>query len=250
MTEACPTSEGFINIVKNLEVQPFQMFITYKDLAQQTEAKKKISIAYLNSNITELLFDFKDMPTKVIKIDRKKYNTFEKFLVSSLGILANIHPTQINIDGVTTLCESHSDMLAAVQQRQFANVRSANRSSVDALAITANTSSLDYTIDTFGKKFLLDITNTSQHITYDKDRNAYYAKYHFSPSAMDPNVKFTTGDNTILSVKAYYNRGAGKIYFAVERLDTTNPVRDFKAEVFSANLHSHVYVKELFEYNS
>ena len=152
MTEAiCPTSEGFINIVKNLEVQPFQMFITYKDLAQQTEAKKKISKAYLNSNITELLFDLKNMPTKVIKIDRKKYNTFEKFLVSSLGILANIYPTQINIDGVTTLCESHSDMLAAVQQRQFANVRSANISSVCALAITANTSSLDYTIDTFGK---------------------------------------------------------------------------------------------------
>jgi hypothetical protein len=241
---------GYINIVKNLQVQPFQMFITNKDLAQHTEANRKIREAYLNLNITELLFDMRNMPTKVIKIDRKKYNTFEKFLVSSLGILANIHPTQINIDGVTTLCESHSDMLAAVEQRQFAHVRSANRSSVDALAITAKTSPIHFTHPVMGKKFLLDITNTSQHITYDKDRNAYYAKYHLSPHAMNPKVKFTTGDNTILSVKAHYNKGSGKIYFDVDRLDTTKPVRDFKVEVFSTNLLTHVYVKESFEYNS
>ena len=243
-------TEGFINIVKNLQVQPFQMFITNNDLAQHTEANRKIKEAYLNSNITELLFDIRNMPTKVIKIDRKKYNTFEKFLVSSLGILANIQPTQINIGGVTTLCESHSDMLSSIEQKQFAHVQSANRSSVDALARNAKKSSTTYTHPVMGKKFLLDITNTSQHITYDKDRNAYYAKYLFSPGAMDPNVKFTTGDNTILSVKAYYNRGSGTIYFKLERLNTTNPVRDFKVEVFSVNLHSHVHVKESFEYNS
>ncbi len=241
---------GFINVQKNLQVQPFQVFIKNIDLLKYTDAETKIREAYSNSKITELLFDLKNMPTKVIKIDRKEYNTFEKFLVSSLGILANIQPTQVNIDGVTTLCESHSDLLATVEQRHVAHVRSANRSSVDSYAITAKTSSINFTHPVMGKRFMLDITNTPQYITYDKDRNAYSAKYHFSPTAMDPKVTLTTKDSTVLSVKAYYNKGAGTIYFAVERLDNTIPVRDFKAEVFSVNLHSHVYVKELFEYNS
>ena len=242
---------GYINIVKNLQVQPNQMFITSKDLVQHTDdAETKIRESYSNLNKTELLFDFKDMPTKVIKIDRKEYNTYEQFLGSILGILANIHPTQVTIDGATTLCESHSDMLAAVEQKQFAHVRSANRSSVDSYARNAKMSSTTYTHPIMGKRFILDITDTPQHITYDSNRNAYYAKYLFSPTAMDPNVKLITKDSNVLSVKAHYNKGSGTIYFAVERQDNTDPVRDFKVEVFSTNLVTHVYVKESFEYNS
>ena len=125
MATECNQTVGSINIVKNLQVQPFQMFITYKDLSQHTDdAETKIRESYLNLNITELLFDFKSMPTKVIKIDRKEYNTYEQFLGSILGILANIHPTQVNIDGATTLCESHNELLANIEQRPMANDRS------------------------------------------------------------------------------------------------------------------------------
>ena len=132
------TQTGFINIVKSMQVQPFQTFITERDLAQCTDAIRKISDAYSDSNKTELLFDLQNMPTKVVTINRDKYNTFESFWFHLLGILANIEPAQINIGGVTLLTESHAEASAAhAILHQFVHLRNARKATINELVKNA-----------------------------------------------------------------------------------------------------------------
>lgn len=132
------TQKGFINIVKNMQVQPFQTFITERDLLQCTDAVTKISDAYSDSNKTELLFDLQNMPTKVVIINRDKYNTFESFWFHLLGILANIEPAQVNVGGVTLLTETHAEARAAQDiLHQFVHLRNARKATINELVKNA-----------------------------------------------------------------------------------------------------------------